>query len=195
MAEHQMRTRLAHEAARIMAEEGVGDYGQAKRKAAQRLHQPTTEDLPSNQEIERALRKYQSLFRLEQPGHLQVLRKEALHAMRFFKRFSPVLVGPVADGNAGKFSEIILHLFADTTEEVTIFLINNDIPFDQTHVTLNIAGKGKISFPSFEFMAGDAPVALVVMPVSTQRATLRSVVDGKPVVRLDTKRLQELLVA
>lgn len=195
MAVQQMRLRLAHEAARIMAEEGVADYGQAKRKAAQRLHVSTTHDLPNNQEVEQALRQYQSLFKQQQPERLHSLRKEALHAMKFFKRFSPLLAGPVADGTAGKFGEIILHLFADTSEEVTIFLINSEIPFDQSQVSLNVTGKGKMSFPKFEFMAGDNPVGLVVMPVEAKRVTLRSVVDGKPMRRLDVDGLQELLAA
>ena len=52
----ERRQRLAHEAARLMAEGGIRDYHQAKLKAAQRLGIHDDASLPRNREIEDALR-------------------------------------------------------------------------------------------------------------------------------------------
>src|SRR3546814_4768410 len=58
----ERRHRLAHEAARLMAEGGIRDYHQAKLKAATRLGIHDDASLPRNREIEDALRESQRLF-------------------------------------------------------------------------------------------------------------------------------------
>ena len=58
----ERRHRLAHEAARLMAEGGIRDFHQAKLKAASRLGIRDDASLPRNREIEEALREYQRLF-------------------------------------------------------------------------------------------------------------------------------------
>ena len=58
----ERRSRLATEAARLMAEGGIRDFHQAKLKAAQRLGIRDDASLPRNREIEDALRQYQRLF-------------------------------------------------------------------------------------------------------------------------------------
>ena len=57
-----LRRALAQEAARIMAEHGIADFLQAKRKAADRLGVNDVAVLPKNVEIEAALRAHQRLF-------------------------------------------------------------------------------------------------------------------------------------
>src|SRR5260221_4973041 len=57
-----LRRALAQEAARIMAEHGIEDFLQAKRKAADRLGVNDVAGLPKNIEIEAALRAHQRLF-------------------------------------------------------------------------------------------------------------------------------------
>ena len=59
----ERRHRLAHEAARLMAEGGMRDYHQAKLKAASRLGIHDDASLPRNREIDEALRECtQNLF-------------------------------------------------------------------------------------------------------------------------------------
>src|SRR3546814_7723234 len=58
----ERRHRLAHEAARLMAEGGIRDYHQAKLKAATRLGIHDDASLPRNREIEDALREYHGMF-------------------------------------------------------------------------------------------------------------------------------------
>ena len=77
--QHQMRTRIAAAAARIMAEDGVEDFALAKRKAARQLGAEDTQALPKNDEVEFELRTYQSLYQgEEQRERIQDLRSEAL---------------------------------------------------------------------------------------------------------------------
>ena len=57
MRQSDLRRRIAHEAARMLAEDGGMDYGFAKRKAARQLGVPDTRQLPDNREIEEALRR------------------------------------------------------------------------------------------------------------------------------------------
>ena len=68
----QMRGRIAHLAARMIAADGVSDYGLAKRKAARQVGAPDSRNLPTNLEIEDALRSYQALYQAdEHPEQLQ----------------------------------------------------------------------------------------------------------------------------
>src|SRR5215218_3131130 len=72
----QARRSVASLAARMMAEDGINDYGHAKRKAARSLGLEEGEALPTNEEVEIELRAYQSLYQEdEQREHLGELRR------------------------------------------------------------------------------------------------------------------------
>jgi hypothetical protein len=176
-----MRTRIAQEAARLMSEEGIRDFYAAKRKAAQHLGAPDTRNMPRNQEVEAALQEYQRLFRGDrQNDHLRALRESAVQAMRFLAGFRPRLVGSVLSGTAGQHADINLHLFADTPEEVSLFLMENSIPFRPAQKRLRISRETWQEYPAYEFVAGDHAVELVVFPREGRREAPRSPVDGRP---------------
>ena len=192
--DQQMRMRIAQEAARLMSEEGVQDFYVAKRKAAQHLGAPDTRNMPRNQEIESALLAYQRLFGGEQQsGHLRALRETAIEAMRFLEPFRPRLVGSVLSGTAGQHADINLHLFADTPEEVSLFLLENSIPFKPAQKKLRIARESWEEFPAYQFMAGDHPVELVIFPREGRREAPRSPVDGRPMQRARIEEVEALL--
>ena len=126
-----LRRALAQEAARIMAEHGIGDFLQAKRKAADRLGVNDVSVLPKNVEIEDALREHQRLFRRDSHDHmLKEQRRVALDTMRRLAEFQPRLVGSVLTGTATDYSDINLHLFADRSESVALKLIESGVPLD-----------------------------------------------------------------
>lgn len=126
----QVRGELINAAARLMAEHGVTDLHLAKRKAIRQLGLPESHPLPSNEEVQAALREYQALFfGDEHQEHLRFLREVALDLMRLLHGFRPYLTGSVLDGTAGEFSSIDLLLFADSAKEVEIFLLNEDLAF------------------------------------------------------------------
>src|SRR3954471_8852085 len=107
----QMRLRIAHLAARMIAEDGISDYSLAKRKAARQAGAPDSRNLPTNIEIDEALRAYQALYRADtHAGEVQHMRELALEMMAELEPFDPHLTGSVLSGTAGRHAEIHLHL-------------------------------------------------------------------------------------
>lgn len=102
-----------------MATEGQRNFRAAKQKAALRLGISTRMALPSNKEVEQALRDYLGFFGGEQLNrHLRMLRETAMNIMRKLDAYSPRLVGPVLEGTADNHSRVCLHLFSDPPEAI-----------------------------------------------------------------------------
>ena len=192
--DQRMRQRLIQECARIMVEEGVRDYLVVKRKAADRLNAPGTENMPRNREIQEAVLDYQRLFGGDShAGHLRELRKAALEAMQFFAAFRPRLVGAVLDGTAGDWSDVTLHVFADTPEDVAVFLMDRGIPFETGERRLRFNRDDWEFYPVYRFMAGEVPVDLTVFSGDGLRQAPRSPVDGQPMDRANQDAVRQLL--
>ena len=128
-----LRAEIAALAARMIAEDGA-DYGTAKRKAAKILlgNQKIPGDvLPDNAEIEAEVREYQSLFFGEEHAQrLKHMRLVALEIMEMLSEFSPYLTGAVLNGTAGEHSDIHIQLFAESSKDVAVFLLNHDINYE-----------------------------------------------------------------
>jgi predicted component of type VI protein secretion system len=189
----ETRQRISREAARIMAEEGVQDYHAAKRKAADRLNLPETRQLPSNQEIEQALTEHLQLFHARQlPQTLRHLRTLAVKAMQLLERFEPRLVGSLLTGNVTRFSEIQLHVTADTPELVAFFLQDQGIPYEEDSKRLRYGGDRIETVPTYRFLAEDVPIEICVFSPAAAREVPLSPVDGRPMKRATIKDLQVL---
>lgn len=190
-----MRQQLAQEAARLIAEEGVSDFNVAKQKAAARLHAPDTHNLPRNDEIQEALVEYQRLFQRDsQPRSLLRLRQTACKAMAFFKQFEPKLIGAVADGTANDFSAITLHLFADSSEELYIFLLNHRIPHTLASQRFTLAsGEQTVEQPVYQMELEGCAIELVIFDHHNARQAPRDPVTRKPMQRLSMEKVEELI--
>lgn len=126
-----LRQAIAGLAARMMAEDGIDDYGFAKRKAARQLG-AADGDLPNNAEVEAELRAYQALYQGEElQARLKELRQIALAAMELLAPFNPYLTGSVLDGTAGRYAKVELELFPDSAKDVEIFLLNKGFDVEQ----------------------------------------------------------------
>jgi hypothetical protein len=190
---NQVRERIAREAARLMCEAGMADFQLAKRKALQRLGISEQRNLPSNEEIEVAVSEYQRLFRADsQPQRLAQLRQVAVRAMRFLERFQPRLVGAVLSGTADQHSEVCLHLFAETAEEVGLFLLDNGIPHEHGERTIKLASDDNQRLSTCRFMADDVPVELVIFTERARRRVPLSPVDGRPMERAALRAVEAL---
>ncbi len=193
MKSSQVRERIAKEAARLMCEAGVRDFQLAKRKALQHLRISERRDLPSNEEIETAVAEYQRLFRAHsQPRRLAELRRTAVRAMRFLTRFQPRLVGAVLSGTADEHSDVCLHLFAETAEEVGLFLLDNGIPHEHGERAMKLASNDTQRLPTCRFMAQDVTVELVVFAERARRRVPLSPVDGRPMQRAALQAVEAL---
>ena len=192
----ERRHRLAHEAARLMAESGIRDFHQAKLKAAERLGIADDASLPRNREIEDALREYQRLFRGD--AHTQGLRQRreaALRALVFFADFDARLVGPVLEGTADSHSPVALHLYTDDPEAVPRFLEDHLIPAELRTRRLRLDRERQEDVPVWLFSAEDLTFDLAVLPRDALRQAPLSGVDEKPMKRASSAQLQELLAA
>ena len=189
-----MRLAVAEEAARIMREQGVDDFLQAKRKAADRLGVTDASILPRNTEIEAALVAHQRLFAADRhEADLAAMRRSALEAMRLMADFQPRLVGPVLTGTASAHSEINLHLFSDSPEAVSIRLEERGVPHEVLERRLRYERDRAVSYPALRFVAGRQTVDAVVFPLDGIRQAPCSPVDGKPMRRASVAEVEALL--
>ena len=185
---------LAQEAARIMSEQGIDDYGLAKRKAAERFGAADIAVLPKNTEIEAALEAHQRLFEANtHRSELTGLRRTALQAMRLLKSFDPRLVGPVLSGTASAHSEVTLHLFSEGAEPVALHLMEQGVPHRIAERRLRYEPTRLVAYPVIQFVAGNRPIEAVVFPIDGIRQSPSSPVDGRPMRRADLAEVESLL--
>ncbi|HLT43190.1 MAG TPA: hypothetical protein VK000_00865 [Luteimonas sp.] len=190
----ERRHRLAHEAARLMAEGGIRDYHQAKLKAASRLGIHDDASLPRNREIEDALREYQRLFAGDAHAEgLRERREAALRALEFFHAFSPRLVGPVMEGTADAHAAVSLHLHADDADAVPRFLEEHGIPAESRARRVRLDPQRVLDAPVWLFSAEGLAFDLTVLPLQVLRQAPLSGVDERPMPRASASRLRELL--
>jgi len=184
-----MREQLAHHAARLMAENGITDHAYAKRKAAKQLGAPDTQHLPSNQEVDQALRSFRQLFQQEHhPAILNQLREQALDAMRLLEPFQPYLTGSVLDGSAGEQSDINLAVYSDDVKAVMMFLLKHKVEFESGEWSTHLMGRLQ-NLPSFTLQsASGVPVHITVLPENARHSGSR-----KPESHADIAAVMRLL--
>jgi len=188
-----MRARIAAAAARIMAEDGIDDFGLAKRKAARTLGAAETEALPANDEIEAELRAYRDLYQPEEHAErIAELRALALQAMTALQRFHPYLTGPVLKGTAGPYAEIELQLFPESSKEVELFLLERNIPFD-TQEAKRYSGDRVHPVSVFSMLWQDTPLKLSVFDPRDERISLKTTQAGRPQDRAGPAEVAALL--
>lgn len=187
------RRAIAVHAARLMAQDGIEDYGLAKRKAAKLLGIPDARRLPNNDEIDAALREYRDIYRDEsQDLRLRGLRGQALRAMREFADFDPHLTGSVLSGSAGPYAVIHLQLYADNPKAVELFLIDRGIAY-KTGESRLYAGNELRVLPVFAIEGEDADIELTVLDPRDLRAPLRATAEGRIIERVRPAAVEALL--
>jgi len=166
-----LRREIAALAARMIAEDGISDYGFAKRKAARQLGAVNADELPNNAEIEAEVRTYLSVFQDEE--HLErqmVMRLAAVEIMRELQPFRPYLTGAVLDGTAGRYSEIEIDLFPESAKEVEIFFLNNSVAYEHREPRRNQPDAPEAILV---FDWDDIPVKLRIYSPDIERLTRR----------------------
>jgi hypothetical protein len=187
---NQIRQILAKEAARLMYEEGVSQYFDAKRMAAKRLFgqsgkkgmQYRLKDLPSNGEISLEIAKLVELLEDDRQERLSAMRATALTIMKALKPFHPRLIGSVSTGRVRKGSDIDLHIFTDDIEALEQHLQHLQWQFDKKQVAIR-HGKEFVEYTHI-YVKADFPVELSVYSLKELRVTGRSSTDLKPIKRL-----------
>ena len=178
----QLRKLIAGAAARLIAEHGLSDYAQAKRKAAHSLGLPEGTPLPENAEVDSEVRIFQRLFQDgEQGERIDHLRRKAAQMMQIMQRFNAYLTGSVLDGSAGRYAEIDIQLFTDSAKDVEIFLLNQHLDFAHS-VPRTDRAEAVLTLDD-----DDAVINLIIYPAHQERVSFKTR-DGRvrPHARLDT---------
>ena len=187
------RELIAREAARLMYEEGVDQFLDAKQKAARRITGKAGGVLPSNGQISDEL--YQLAMFRQGDKHQQKLfemRLLALDVMEHLADFSPRLIGSVSTGRIRDGSDVDLHVFVDHIEVLFNHLSMLEWPYECREVWINAGGKPNCYnhvYLSFEY-----PVELSVYDTREIRVRGRSSTDGKPIDRMSASRVRDLLM-
>jgi hypothetical protein len=192
---HTLKLEIAAAAAAMVVEEGL-EYGPAKRRAVKQMSLPSRSELPSNDEVEDAVREYIALFCADtQPAELAALRELALVWMERMAAFRPHLGGAVWHGTATRLSDIYIQLFCDDSKSAEIALIDHDVDYEPRTVTgftgdsveaLSLRGLCK---PLQETVG----VHLMVYDHDDLRGALRPDAKGRP-PRGDLAAVQKLLM-
>ncbi|WP_300438412.1 hypothetical protein [Zoogloea sp.] len=166
-----LRREIAALAARMIAEDGISDYGFAKRKAARQLGAVNADELPNNAEIEAEVRTYLSVFQDEEHLERQLaMRLGAVEIMRELQPFRPYLTGAVLEGTAGRYSEIEIDLFPESAKEVEIFFLNNNVAYEHREPRRNQPDAPEAILV---FDWDDIPVKLRIYSPDIERLTRR----------------------
>ncbi|HPT49319.1 MAG TPA: hypothetical protein PKZ22_03830 [Accumulibacter sp.] len=185
----EQRSRVAEMAARLLAEDGIGDLTLAKRKAARHLGLSERARLPDDGEVENELRIYHRLFQdEEQRARNRQLLRIAAELMARLQDFSPYLTGAVLEGTAGRHAEIDIQLFADSAKEVEIFLLNERIAYQHS------VPRTERAEAVLTLIGGEAIANLVVYPRDQERVSFKTR-DGRVRPRARLEVVGELLAA
>jgi predicted nucleotidyltransferase len=140
--QQQIRMLLIREAARLMVEENVSQYLDAKKLAAKRLFGKPLKNLPSNKEVADAVYAMNHLLDSESlDEQLFEMRQVAVNAMQALQDFSPRLIGSVSTGRIRESSDIDIHVFVNHIEYLLISLDHLGWHYERTMVTIQQNGK------------------------------------------------------
>ena len=190
----QLKDMIAQEAAKIIDEKGIQQFGQAKFKAAENLNAMDNGCLPSNSDIEKKLIEYYQLFQTDvHLDHILSLRKIALDIMHIFDNYQIYLVGPVANGTANVSSAINFHIASEDESEIIQTLTKNDLthkPYDRkikfNEKTIKLVNGIKTIYKNTD-------IELTIFNHKEIRHAPLSKIDNKPMKRIKIKLLQEMI--
>lgn len=185
---HDPTSEIARLAATLIAEEGINDYGFAKRKALERLGLPPRTPLPDNAAVDVALKEHLAIFGGEEhTAMIRAMREAALEVMRSLAEFSPRLTGSVLAGTANTESEIVIQLYPDDAKTVEIHLINQGIEYEAEDLKV-----GTHALPRLHFEHDGFAVALVIHPYNDLKHAQKTR-DGREIERANASDIESLL--
>jgi len=195
----RIRDLIVCEAARLMYEDGVREYRDAKRKAAKRFGPEKAlslgSHLPTNAEIHEEFARLLSAQQEDLlPERLLRLRLAALAYLELFAEFSPYLVGSVLSGAVTSQSDIDIHLFATSVEEVEILLERHGISFETEIVPIRKGGK-ITDYTHIYLDEAGVVIECSVYPVEEKNIRTVSSITGKPMERASLKQLKKIIAA
>ncbi|WP_019626950.1 hypothetical protein [Thioalkalivibrio sp. ALJT] len=194
-APSRVRQELAQEAARIMLDDGIRDFGLAKRKAAEHLGVDARHEMPGNLEIQDAAIERSRLFaNADSRAAYRSRLQAALVVMERLAHLEPRLVGPLLQGLVESQPLINLHGFAETVEEVILELGEHGIHCETGEHRYRSRQGREQRMPFLAFRGpDDTDVELTVFPLDGMRQAPPSPVDGRPMPRAARHEVERML--
>ena len=190
----QLKDMIAQEAAKIIAEKGIQQFGQAKFKAAENLNAMDNGCLPSNSDIEKKLIEYYQLFQADVDfDHILYLRKIAFDVMHIFDNYLIYLVGPVANGSASFSSAINFHIASEDESEIIQTLTKNDLTHKPYDRKIKFNEKTIKQVNGIKTIYKNTDIELTIFNHKEIRHAPLSKIDNKPMKRIKIKLLQEMI--
>lgn len=176
-----------------MVENGIEDFGVAKRKAAERLGVTGAGALPSNSQIQACLVERQRIFEPEHDERLLALRRLAVDVLDELAPFRARLVGPVLAGTATINSAVELHAFSDSPELVAATLAAHGAQPRDCQRRFRFGGQRTEQLPGFDFIRDGERVEVIVFPERGSQHAPLSPVDQRPMRRATRAAVLSLL--
>lgn len=189
---------IAEEAARLMMDEDVKEYIEAKRIAADNLYGMRVGSgvpLPSNGEIRAAIVARAALrdkrwFR----DRLRQMRRVALDVMLQLEAFEPRLIGSVATGAIHRESDVDIQLFCVRQDQLELTL--RACGFDAERLEHEVVKDGMFHrYVHYHFEVEGVAVELSVYEPAELHVVRFSSIDGKPIDRVPRRRLEAMMGA
>lgn len=118
----------------------------------------------------------------------------ALNAMQLLAPFKPRLAGPLAELTADARLSIVLHIQADHSDDVRMFLDEQRIPVRMLETRLRVPRSASQTLPGLGFLAGEQDIVLWIFTPAQFRQRLRVGDESSPSTRLNTKAVQQQLM-
>jgi hypothetical protein len=177
-----------------MIEQGIRDFAQAKRKAAERLRLSTRGALPSNAMIAERLAARQRIFEAEHHNDRLVTKRQiALDVMTALEDFDPRLVGTVLAGTATLNCEVELHAFCDEPERVAARLAGCGWEARTVERRCRRTRSQTVRVPAYRFAIDAQDLVVEVHPSDGIRQAPLSPIDQRPMRRASTQAVEALL--
>jgi len=196
MTDLKLRKAIAARAASLMYAREESEYFTAKRKAAKQLgvnckYQPY--DLPANKEIQEALRRLAESREGAARGEtLEGMRLEALRWMQKLRRFDPKLIGSVLTGHVRRGSDIDIHVFTDSLNDLTMAL--DDWRADYTVERKQVIKHNETRVYRHIHIDARYPIELTVYSAAERNYPFLSSITGKPIEKCGIDSLESLLL-
>jgi predicted nucleotidyltransferase len=190
---HELKQKVAREAAVLLYFGSEKEYKQAKLKAAENLG---AHFLPSNREVALELNSIAD----ENEGttrkqRLIQMRQEAHKIMVLIKACEPILIGSVWRGTIRRGSDIDIALFHDQPDEILDLLAKSRVKImktEWTHVTKH--GKTETAFHILVETTMKNKVELVVRSRDESERKRKCEIFGDEVTGLNLKEIAEVLI-
>jgi hypothetical protein len=185
----RIKAEIAKDAARLLFEEEVRSYRDARRQAVRRFGPSVSSTrgahLPEYSEIHSELQQLMLFYGGEALARrVREWRTLALKYLEILAEFQPLLVGSVQRGEVREISDINLQLFCDKPEEVGYFFEAQGIDFEED---------GDAETVRFYLVENDIDIECTIFPSNDRRQRPFCRITGHPLERYDHKRVRALI--